>query len=187
MSSLRVFFPLLGVAVALYALYVEYRSAADPDYEALCDISESIKCTKVLMSEYGHILSKWGVVGETSVFNVPNPVLGLCFYLLVLLWPFPQRWPVLLASFLSLLFSAYLAYILATVLKDFCLVCVSSYVVNTAILFTELLLGDEKQAAAAAAASPPQKAKVEVKQPPSATPQPQPPPTQNPKLEGKKD
>ena len=77
------FFAVLGAAVALYALYIEWRKEMDEGYEALCDTA-SFSCTKVLMSEYGHILSKWGLVAQGSRFDVPNPVLGLGFYGLVL-------------------------------------------------------------------------------------------------------
>ena len=39
----------------------------------------------------------------------------------------------LAASTASLAFSGYLAYVLAVVLHEFCIVCASSYVVNTSI------------------------------------------------------
>ena len=131
-------FPVLGILVSLYALWVEHRKALDDTYEALCDLSEGASCTKVLMSSYGHIFSHFGFVPNGSALDVPNPVLGLCFYSLVLLWPRNySRLPVLVASLGSVLFSAYLGYILYAVLKDFCLVCVSSYIINFVILVVE--------------------------------------------------
>ena len=132
-------FALLGVVVALYALYIEHRKSEDEGYEALCD-TESFSCTKVLMSEYGHILSQWGVVKQGSRWDVPNPILGLAFYGLVLLYK-PLGLPrarVFAASLGSCLFSLYLAGVLYWVLHDFCVVCVSSYVCNFAIFCFEL-------------------------------------------------
>ena len=139
-STLARALPLLGIIVALYALYVEHRKSVDSSYEAMCDIEGVGKCSDVLLSEYGHILSKWGLVAPGSPLDVPNPVLGILYYLLVLLWPLPSRQPVLAAAALSLAFSAYLAWVLATVLKDFCLVCVTSYVVNAGIFAVEACL-----------------------------------------------
>lgn len=130
-------FPILGILISLYALWVEHRKALDDTYEAMCDLSEGASCTKVLMSSYGHIFSHFGFVKSGSLLDVPNPVLGLCFYSLVLLWPGNSRLPVLLASIGSVMFSAYLGYILYAVLKDFCLVCVSSYAINLIILIIE--------------------------------------------------
>lgn len=138
-SPLLRIFPILGILVSLYALWVEHRKALDDTYEALCDLSEGASCTKVLMSSYGHIFSHFGLVPNGSFLDVPNPVLGLCFYSLVLLWPWNNsRLPVLVASLGSVLFSAYLGYILYAVLKDFCLVCVSSYIINAVILVVEV-------------------------------------------------
>lgn len=132
-------FALLGIFVALYALYIEYKKTLDPGYEALCD-TQSFSCTAVLMSAYGHILSKWGIVAEGSAWDVPNPILGLAFYGLVLLRK-PLGLPralVFAASLGSCLFSLYLAGVLYWVLRDFCVVCVSSYVCNFAIFAIEL-------------------------------------------------
>jgi len=129
--------PLAGILVSCYALWVEYRKTVDPNYEAACDISEKASCSKVLMSSYGHILSQWGLVEEGSMLDVPNPILGICFYSLVLLWPYERREVVLGASIASLLFSFYLAFILYFVIGDFCIVCVSSYAINTWIFMVE--------------------------------------------------
>lgn len=38
---------LIGILLSAYALYVESRKEADPGYEALCDVSSWISCSKV--------------------------------------------------------------------------------------------------------------------------------------------
>ena len=153
-ALLRVLLPLLGIAVAVYALYIEHRKAeaavSGEQYEAMCDIEGLGKCSDVLTSEWGHILSKWGLVAKGSALDLPNPVLGIAFYGLVLLWPLQQRAPVLLASAGSLLFSLYLAGVLYFVLKDFCAVCVTSYLVNAAIFAVEYLAAPAEAQPAAA-------------------------------------
>lgn len=42
---------LIGILLSTYALYVEMAAEARPGYEALCDISEYAKCSRVLTSE----------------------------------------------------------------------------------------------------------------------------------------
>jgi vitamin-K-epoxide reductase (warfarin-sensitive) len=147
---LRSIAPLLGILVAAYALYVEHKKAQDAEFHAFCDTEQMGSCSAVLTSEYSHILSHWGLAAPGSSLDLPNPVLGMCFYALVLLWPFADRRPVLLASAASLAFSGYLAYVLATVLRDFCIVCVTSYAVNALIFYLELT----QPAAALAGAGP---------------------------------
>lgn len=41
----------LGVLISIYAFHVETRHEEDPNYEALCDISERVSCTKVFSSK----------------------------------------------------------------------------------------------------------------------------------------
>lgn len=42
---------LLGVALSVYALYVEFLKEADENYEAMCDINSYISCSKVFTSK----------------------------------------------------------------------------------------------------------------------------------------
>lgn len=86
------------------------------------------------------MMSKLGLVSPGSSLDLPNAANGLIFYLAVLLLPsIPAssavREAVMLgAALLSAAASAYLGYVLAFVLGDFCVVCVSTYAVNAAIL-----------------------------------------------------
>lgn len=41
----------LGVLVSIYAYHVETQMEADDSYEALCDISPKVSCTKVFGSK----------------------------------------------------------------------------------------------------------------------------------------
>jgi vitamin-K-epoxide reductase (warfarin-sensitive) len=122
----------LGVLVSAYALYVESMHGTE-GYVAMCDISEHASCSKVLTSEFGKILSFSGLVPKDSPLDVPNALLGLGFYAAMLLHPVLPALAVLAAATFSVALSCYLAYILATVLHDFCAVCVCSYVINLVI------------------------------------------------------
>ena len=111
----------VGLFLAGYALYVEHKVSVDPDYVASCDLASWISCSKVFSSEYAHVF-----------FGIPNAALGVLFYLFILVLDSMKMYQyIMYLATLSLLISVYLAYILAFVLKDMCVVCVSTYVVNT--------------------------------------------------------
>ena len=143
-----------GVLVACYALYVEVMHGRDASFTAACDFGEHASCSAVLSSPYSHVLSFSGLVRAGSALDVPNAALGLVFYALALAHAALPRAAVLAAATGSLAFSAYLAYVLAFVLKDFCVVCVATYCVN-ALIFAgaaqRALAAPKREAAAPAA------------------------------------
>ncbi|EGD83579.1 hypothetical protein PTSG_04186 [Salpingoeca rosetta] len=142
MSLLVILTALAGVGVCAFALYVEHEATTHEDYKAPCDISEHMSCTRVFTSQWGR---GYGIIapllGEDSPLNMPNPYYGILFYvaLLVKELVLPRSRVLDLMCFAATLVAvgmcAYLAYILAFVLEDFCAVCVSSYVINAALLF----------------------------------------------------
>uniref|UniRef100_A0A669Q755 vitamin-K-epoxide reductase (warfarin-sensitive) n=1 Tax=Phasianus colchicus TaxID=9054 RepID=A0A669Q755_PHACC len=85
------------------------------------------------------------VVGRDSAINVPNSVIGIVFYSLQALLgaspmcPLPVRVAssaaLLVTSVTSVVASLYLALVLAFGLHDLCVVCLSTYAVNAALLF----------------------------------------------------
>ncbi|XP_071443731.1 vitamin K epoxide reductase complex subunit 1-like protein 1 [Hetaerina americana] len=132
------FMCICGVLLSYYAYVVETSKEEDENYEAMCDISEHMSCTKAFTSRYGKGFGFVGpVLGEHSIFNQPNSVYGISFYCLIGALTFLdsslasriQFW----ISLFSNIGSAYLAYILAFILHDFCVVCVSTYFVNLVI------------------------------------------------------
>ncbi|NXL18943.1 VKORL protein, partial [Setophaga kirtlandii] len=90
--------------------------------------------------------SRWGrglgllelAVGRDSALNVPNGAIGLLFYLLQgMLGPCHGRvaaLTLLLSSALSALASLWLGAVLLFGLRDLCLVCLSTYGLNAALL-----------------------------------------------------
>ncbi|XP_061667160.1 vitamin K epoxide reductase complex subunit 1 [Syngnathoides biaculeatus] len=139
----RVFLCVFGLILSVYALHVELSREHDPDYRAMCDLAESVSCSKVFTSRWGR---GFGLVqffvAQDSPLNQPNSVLGIVFYTLqfglgLSLSKNAARFLVA-ASWVSMAGSVYLASILAFVLGDFCMVCVSTYVVNFGLLCTNL-------------------------------------------------
>ena len=70
----------MGVLVSLYAYCVEANKHAHHGYEAMCDISSTFSCSKILTSKQSRLLLYFGIVSEDSVFNIPNSVLGMYMY-----------------------------------------------------------------------------------------------------------
>jgi len=127
----------VGAILSLYTLYVELQHETNPNFKAMCDISESISCSKVFMSKYGR---GFGLFPKGSPLNLPNPVFGIFFYMTqMILAIFCGMDKTLIRvintlSFVSNLGSLYLGYILFFVLHDLCVICVAIYVVNFFLL-----------------------------------------------------
>ncbi|XP_051865921.1 vitamin K epoxide reductase complex subunit 1-like protein 1 [Pristis pectinata] len=125
----------LGLALSVYAYHVETSKERDTTYRAMCDLSDSISCSRVFTSRWGRGFGLLGgILGQDSVFNQPNSVYGLLFYVLQLLLSLTASATaavvLLLTSLLSLAGSLYLAYVLLFLLRDLCLVCVTTYALN---------------------------------------------------------
>ncbi len=135
---------LAGIALSSFALYVEHQKRLNDSYEALCDISHTVSCSKVFSSPQGRILSYLGVVPSEHALDVPNALLGYIFYAFLLFLELAfSRSNLLVLNIMftmaigSALFSVYLAYVLMYELKDLCIVCTGNYVCN-AIIFIVL-------------------------------------------------
>jgi len=136
-----------GLLISLYAIYVESQSRSSNISQKthFCDISENISCSKVFQSEYGKIFSYLGIISIDSLFNMPNAVYGMVFYVLVwilsrllILFESEVVYDVLLLlSVLSVVLSSYLGFILFHILENLCIVCISTHMLNI-LLFAVL-------------------------------------------------
>lgn len=132
------------------------------EYKPFCDFAPWATCSKVLMSPPGRLLRFLGIAkphhhgpgaeaaSSSSLLerlrcfiDVPNPTLGVLFFSCHLLYPAFLLLPVLGPSvpWLALVaccgvgcMTVWLAYNLVFVLRDFCVVCVSMYVANFALI-----------------------------------------------------
>lgn len=136
----RVVLGIIGLILSVYTIFVEVSAHSDKSYKAMCDISESVSCSKVFLSKYGTGFGLVGpILGEESIFNIPNSIFGIIFYSLIicisLVGNRKQGLKVLsILSFLSCAMSVYLATILY-MLQDICMVCVSTYIVNFSLFY----------------------------------------------------
>ncbi|XP_030648325.1 vitamin K epoxide reductase complex subunit 1-like protein 1 isoform X1 [Chanos chanos] len=130
---------LLGILLSLYAFHVEREKSRDANYKAMCDLSHSISCSKVFTSRWGRGFGLLGsIFGNNSAVNQPNSIYGLLFYGFQLLLGMTVSAMAALflmsTSILSVVGSLYLGYILYFVLKDFCIICVTTYALNFILL-----------------------------------------------------
>ncbi|XP_025836511.1 vitamin K epoxide reductase complex subunit 1-like protein 1 [Agrilus planipennis] len=122
---------IIGLGLSIYAFIVEIAIEHNRSYTPMCDISETISCTKAFKSQYGKGM---GLFGEKSIFNRPNALVGMIFYSLLITFVQSNSATVNLICYfgiiLSNISSLYFAYILYFKLHTLCIVCVSTYVVN---------------------------------------------------------
>eukprot|EP00746_Dinoflagellata_sp_MGD_P000790 gnl/MRDRNA2_/MRDRNA2_101430_c0_seq1.p1 gnl/MRDRNA2_/MRDRNA2_101430_c0~~gnl/MRDRNA2_/MRDRNA2_101430_c0_seq1.p1 ORF type:complete len:287 (+),score=34.20 gnl/MRDRNA2_/MRDRNA2_101430_c0_seq1:56-916(+) len=150
-------FAALWVEVKIAQVYPKFDYEATPvtkeAYKPFCDFAPWANCSKVLMSPPGRFLRYFGVAKQgggkgiidqvRGLIDVPNPTLGVAFFACNLFYPVLLLFPIL-GPFIPLLFflaccfvgcmTVWLAYNLFFVLKDFCVVCVSMYVANFALI-----------------------------------------------------
>jgi len=151
-------FAALWVEVKIEMAYpgFDYENPTDPQmkrYKPFCDFAPWATCSVVLMSPPGRFLRYFGVAKEgggegfinwaRGMIDVPNPTLGVLYFAAHLFWPLILILPIPFLPqlfFLACIFvggmTIWLAYNLFFVLKDFCVVCVSQYVVNFALIPT---------------------------------------------------
>jgi vitamin-K-epoxide reductase (warfarin-sensitive) len=113
----------IGLCISLYGFFVESKISEDPTYHPVCDLSDRVSCSKTFLSPYGNIL------------KFSNTVLGALFYatMILLAWlGYTQLvWYGALAAVLA---SVAFAYILFFKIQTICLICISIYIVNIALL-----------------------------------------------------
>merc|ERR1711871_1868502 len=92
------------------------------------------------MGEWSHMFHQFGLLSKDSVLNLPNAAYGVLFYLSAFMVPvltFIPRGFRQIAMFgaatLAVSSSYFLGYVLMYKLGDICVVCISTYFVNTAI------------------------------------------------------
>ncbi len=81
------------------------------------------------------LLSYLGIVSKESALNVPNTVLGLIYYGLLLLFGASLHpWASLSAASTAMGTSIFLAYTMI-VLKELCILCWATHVINSLLLY----------------------------------------------------
>ncbi|KAK3710504.1 hypothetical protein RRG08_021319 [Elysia crispata] len=136
-----IIFNIIGVIICLYSLYIEVKKERDPSYRAACDFNEHMSCSRVLTSKYSHGFGlAEGLLGRQHILNSRNCNMGLVMYLANLvifftLWEPLASSIMLICAASSIFVCIYLAAILAFVLKDLCVVCITTYIINGCLVY----------------------------------------------------
>jgi vitamin-K-epoxide reductase (warfarin-sensitive) len=118
---------LLGLVISMYAILLERKIAKNPSYKPMCDVSDTVSCTKLIKSSYAHML------------YFSNATWGIAYYALVLLLAalnLPRL--LVLVTTGGVIASLVLAYILFFKIRSVCLVCISLYLVNILLFLASL-------------------------------------------------
>lgn len=119
---------LAGFLLSLYAYLVEVKYEKDRSYQASCDISSKMSCTKAFSGEYGRML------------GISNALVGMLAYgVLFFLALLGYNIVVFYLSMGAVLASVFLAYILYFRIKTVCIICTSLYIVNILLLIFSAL------------------------------------------------
>ncbi len=71
---------IIGLVTIFYTIYAEYKAKQDPKYRSLCDFNKYISCTKTIKSPWERVL-----------FGIPNSIVGIGYYFLIILLAFAGR------------------------------------------------------------------------------------------------
>ncbi|QKF94487.1 vitamin K epoxide reductase [Fadolivirus algeromassiliense] len=135
----------IGILVCWYAMDIE-SGEKKPKYKRMCDVNDSMSCTLVLTSKYGHMAKLMFGLDRNSLFNRSNAEYGFVFYLGLLIFQF---YPFTMLPFYNYIFligtvgsvcaSIGLAWILYSILHNFCMICVCMYAVNTLLMISAIM------------------------------------------------
>jgi protein-disulfide isomerase len=130
---------LTGVGVSIELTRIHVMTHTDPEFHSICAVSEGVNCETVALSPYsvfaGLPNSVWGIIGYALTGLLA--LWGLTRLRLHSLWPAGA----LMALFLvTLVFSAFLAYVSFTRIDVVCLFCTASYVIGTALFLIGVVL-----------------------------------------------
>jgi vitamin-K-epoxide reductase (warfarin-sensitive) len=113
----------VGFLLATYAIYVERKLQKNAAYQPVCDIGNKVSCKAAFNSEYGKFL------------GISNAIFGIIFYTAFIATTYTQftilLWSMSIASVLGSIYLAYISYIK---LRNLCIVCTATYLVNTLLL-----------------------------------------------------
>lgn len=116
-----------GFLLSAYAFHVEKKIEQNKAYRPVCDLNDTVSCTRNLASKHSRIL------------GLSNSVAGLAFYAIVFVLVFTSYATIIFyLSHIALLGSLYLAYVSYYKLRTFCLVCSSIYLVNILLFIFSL-------------------------------------------------
>lgn len=113
----------IGCVVSLYSYFIERKLEKNPAYKPLCNLSDAVSCTKPIQSAYG------------KIFGISNALMGLVFYITIIFTAVVNASAFIwYAALAACVVSVYLAYLMIFRIQSLCMVCLSIYIINGALL-----------------------------------------------------
>ena len=118
---------ILGFITSIYFLYVKINTKKNEHYKALCDLTDTVSCTKAAKSH------------SSDLLGFPNAWIGLVFYPFISLLAFFEG--IILIFGLSIIANAFTLYLIYVSIKEkfICPVCVVIYIINFLLLIFSYL------------------------------------------------
>src|SRR5438105_14304268 len=105
---------ILGLIIALYGITVERALKQDMQYKAACDISDTISCTRPMLSQYN------------SMLGISNSLAAAIYYAIIIALILLQQSQLLMFVITGgLIATAVFAYILYFKIRSLCLIFTS--------------------------------------------------------------
>ena len=121
-----------GIVVASMALHVHYL---DPAQAPPCAVTEKFDCGAVNHSRFAVFPPRTFDEAAGSGHHIPVATLGIAGYALIALLALTGRWWLAFqAALIGFMFAAFLSYLEAYVLEKWCIYCLWSQGIVTAIL-----------------------------------------------------
>jgi uncharacterized membrane protein len=119
-------FAVFGFIYSVQATYYKYRLAVDPGYKI-----PKCRCAGLRDDNTEEVLKS----RESAILRVPNSVLGAVFYSTLLVVAYLKHTDTLrLVSFVGLVVSAYLSYVMVAKIRALCVNCINVASLNVLIL-----------------------------------------------------
>jgi vitamin-K-epoxide reductase (warfarin-sensitive) len=119
---------LIGICISLYGIYVENRVKQNSTYQASCDISDRVSCTKPFLSPYGKLL------GVSNIWV--SLIYYCCMFVLAVI---DAQQGIQVFALVGSVFTIIFAYFLYVKIRSICLICTSLYGINALLMITAYL------------------------------------------------
>jgi len=106
---------IIGFFLSAYYLFLRHKLKSG--HKPLCDISENVSCSKAIESKH------------STIFIVPNALLGLLYYIAIFGLTYVNMTYVFYLSIPASLFSLYLIFI-SIKMRNLCVVCLAVNIIN---------------------------------------------------------
>lgn len=114
MLTTMIVLSVIGFCLSFYLCIEEKKMKQDAAYKPMCDLSDSVSCSKVMHSQYA------------KLFFISNAVSGIFYFSLVAILAFFNLTCMLkIVTFIGFVTSCYLLYILFCKIKTLCIVCLA--------------------------------------------------------------